>query len=119
MSVTVKYATEIIKLKNTVLVYAKPGAGKTTSLGMLPGKTLVLDVDRTTGVLKGKKNIDIIEVDNLKPLESMSEIIKELKKGLIDRYDNVALDNLSELERCILAEYGANGKNDGVPAICE
>ncbi len=29
----------------------------------------------------------------------------------------MALDNLRELERCILDEYGANGKNDGVPAI--
>ncbi|MFR7592474.1 MAG: AAA family ATPase [Longibaculum sp.] len=117
MSIAIKNATEIKGLKNTILIYAKPGAGKTTSLGMLPGKTLVLDVDRTTGVLKGNKNIDIIEVDNINPLESMSEIITEFKKGLLDQYDNVALDNLSELERCILAEYGANGKNDGVPAI--
>lgn len=117
MSVEVKKATDIKGLKNTVLVYAKPGGGKTTSLGMLPGKTLVLDVDRTTGVLKGNKNIDIIEVDNLQPLESMSEIITEFKKGLINQYDNIALDNLSELERCMLAEYGANGRNDGVPAI--
>lgn len=117
MSVQVKKATEIKGLKTTALVYAKPGAGKTTSLGMLPGKTLILDVDRTTGVLKGKSNIDIIEVDNIRPLESMNEIITEFKNGLLDQYDNIALDNLSELERCILAEYGANGKNDGVPAI--
>lgn len=117
MGIEVKKATDIKGLKSTILVYAKPGTGKTTALGTLPGKTLVLDVDRTSGVLKGKENIDIIEVDNLMPLESMSEIIVEFKNGLIDQYDNIAIDNLSELERCILAEYGANGKNDGVPAI--
>lgn len=117
MSIEVQKATDIKDLKNTILVYAKPGAGKTTSLGMLPGKTLILDVDRTTGVLKGKENIDIIKVDNLKPLESLNEIILEFKNGLLNDYDNIAVDNLSELERCILAEYGANGKNDGVPAI--
>lgn len=117
MSVKIEKATEIKGLKTTALIYAKPGSGKTTSLGMLPGRTLVLDVDRTTGVLKGKENIDIIKVDNLTPLESLNEIIKVFKEGLLNDYDNIALDNLSELERCILAEYGVNGKNEGVPSI--
>lgn len=117
MGLNIIKATEIKDLKTTILVYAKPGGGKTTSLGMLSGKTLVLDVDRTTGVLKGKENIDIVEVDNINPIGSLSNIIADFRSGEIEQYDNIALDNISELERCMLAEYGTNGKNDGVPAI--
>ena len=31
-------------------------------------------------------------------------------------YTTVAVDNISELERCILSDLGAQGKNKGVPA---
>ena len=34
---------------------------KTYSATFFPGKTLVLDIDRTSKVLKGNKNIDILK----------------------------------------------------------
>ncbi|WP_040596755.1 AAA family ATPase, partial [Parvimonas micra] len=56
------HADEIQKTQNTYLIYGPPGMGKTTSIKFFPGKTLVLDVDRTSKVLKGEKNIDITYV---------------------------------------------------------
>ena len=37
------------------------------------------------------------------------------KAGKLD-YENIVVDNISELERCILSDLGSQGKNKGVPA---
>lgn len=118
MVLKINKATEIKAAKGTYLIYGPPGMGKTTSLKYLPGKTLVLDVDRTTKVLKGCKNIDIAEVDNIKTFEHWTSILKDMveNKEKYAIYDNIAVDNVSELERCILSDLGSQGKNKGVPA---
>ncbi|MBH0338679.1 DNA-binding protein, partial [Bacillus thuringiensis] len=36
--------------KAKIIIYSKPGNGKTTVAGLLPGKTLVLDIDGTSQV---------------------------------------------------------------------
>ena len=108
---------ELVKdLKATgtsTLMYANPGAGKTTALSMLPGKTLIIDVDKGTSVLSDKpENVDIVR---LKPdLSNLKSIIDEVKE--LD-YDNVCLDTVSELEKTMLTNYGRIGKNDGAPEI--
>lgn len=56
---------ETLEVQNeTFLLYAPPGMGKTSTVKYLEGKTLVLDVDRTSHVLKGNPNIEIMYVDN-------------------------------------------------------
>ena len=90
--------------------------GKTSSAKYFPGKTLVLDIDRTSNVLKGCPNIDIVEVDNLDTYKFWSDLLVELVDQHKGKYDNIMVDNLSELERCILADFGRKGKNRGVPA---
>lgn len=49
-------AAELEREKVTAFIYAPPGMGKTTLLGSLPGKTLIIDVDRGTSgfARKGK-----------------------------------------------------------------
>lgn len=116
MALSIKKATDIKKAKGTYLIYGPPGMGKTTSLKYLPGKTLVLDVDRTSKVLRGCDDIDILEVDNIKTWKDWENIILELDKGYKGKYDNVAVDNISELERCLLSDLGSEGKNKGVPS---
>lgn len=118
MVLNIKKATEIKDTKGTYLIYGPPGMGKTSSLKYLPGKTLVLDVDRTTRVLKGCKNIDIAEVDNINTFQHWTNILKDMveNKEKYSQYDNIAVDNVSELERCILSDLGSQGKNKGVPA---
>ena len=97
--------------KVTGLIYSPPGMGKTTLLGMLPGKTLIVDIDRGTSVLRDNANIDVVRLSE--DLRNMNEILAELQDKC--EYDNVCLDSLSELERAMLAYFGRMGRNDGVP----
>lgn len=104
-------AAELKQEKQTILLYAPPGFGKTTLLGTLPGKTLVIDVDRGTSVLQGNKNVDIVRLDeNLSDLPKVCEMLEKKNE-----YQNVCLDSLSELEKAMLTVYGREGKNDGAP----
>lgn len=109
-------AMEITNAQKTYLIYAPPGMGKTTSIKYFPGKTLVLDVDRTSKVLKGQENIDIVYVDNTGTWEFWEKLILDLDKNYKDVYDNIVVDNISELERCLLSDLGSKGKNKGVPS---
>lgn len=106
-------ATELQDEKVTALFYAPPGMGKTTLLGSLSGKTLIVDVDRGTSVLKGKENVDIVRLSE--DLSDLPEILRELQTSC--PYDNVCIDSLSELERGMLTYFGRVGKNDGVPEM--
>jgi phage nucleotide-binding protein len=116
MTLQITNAADIKATKGTYLIYGAPGMGKTTALKYLPGKTLVLDVDRTSKVLKGCKNIDIVQVDNIGTWDFWEKLIIELYENYKGKYDNVCVDNVSELERCILSDLGSKGKNKGVPS---
>lgn len=100
----------------TALLYGQPGMGKTTTIKYLPGKTLVFDVDRTTRVLSGCESIDICYVDNRDTWTNWRELLTEVVEKYNGKYDNYVVDNISELERCILSDLGRKGKNNGVPA---
>ena len=106
-------AAELEREKVTAFIYAPPGMGKTTLLGSLPGKTLIIDVDRGTSVLRGKENIDIVQLSE--SLIELREVLTMLQTKC--EYDNVCIDSLSELERGMLTVYGREGKNDGVPEL--
>lgn len=109
-------ATDIKTDKGTYLIYGAPGKGKTTSIKYFPGKTLVLDIDRTSRVLKGEPDIDIVYIDNENTWEDWGKTITELSQNFVGKYDNIVVDNVSELERCILSSLGSAGKNNGVPS---
>ncbi len=117
MALEIVNAADIKKEKGTYLIYGPPGIGKTTSIKFFPGKTLVLDVDRTTKVLKGTLNIDIAKINNMDTWEHWEEVILDLTRNFVGKYDNIVVDNISELERCLLSDLGSKGKNHGVPSI--
>ena len=114
----------------TALLYCAPGMGKSTAIGIIAeksaGKTLVLDVDRTITktlakreVVKDISRIAIREIDNIHTWSDWEAALKELgelKKNGEFPFENIAVDNISELERCILSDLGSQGKNKGVPA---
>ena len=107
-------AKEIKVDKITAFIYGIPGIGKTTLLSMLPGKTLIIDIDRGTNVLAGADNVDVVRVSE--DIHELKEIYDYLSTGKA-KYDNICLDSLSELERGMLAYYGRLGNNNGVPAL--
>lgn len=108
---------ETLEIQNeTFLLYAPPGMGKTSTIKYIEGKTLLLDVDRTSHVLKGNPNIEIMYVDNKKTWDWYTEFCKYAETNLKGKFDNIVIDNVSELERCMLSSLGDKGKNNGVPS---
>lgn len=123
---------DVVKKKQpvTALLYCAPGVGKSTTLGVIAekseGRTLILDVDRTfvptmskNEVVKDFSKVDVVQVDNIDTFQSWTDILIELDKLAKDGklpYENICVDNISELERCILSDLGSKGKNKGVPA---
>lgn len=119
----------------TALLYCAPGVGKSTAIGLIAeaseGNTLVLDIDRTImrtlakkEVVKDTDRLLVQQIDNINTFEDWSNVLKEIgendAKFLKDNnITTVAVDNISELERCILSDLGAKGKNKGVPAMAD
>ena len=117
----------------TALLYCAPGVGKSTTIGLIAeaseGNTLVLDVDRTIArtlakgeVVKSTDKVLINEINNIDTFDSWAKTLKEIGESNILKENNiktVAVDNISELERCILSDLGSKGKNKGVPAMAD
>ena len=135
---------EATNLPYTALLYCKPGVGKSTAIGLAAerseGNTLVLDVDRTITrtlakgeVVKDFSKVFVQEIDNRGKLEvngqlisagtfaDWSEKLREITPEFLkaNNITTVAVDNISELERCILSDLGQQGKNKGVPAMAD
>lgn len=107
----IKHAESIDRTtKWRVLIYGKPGVGKTSAIRNLTGKTLVLDLDDSSKVLAGAPNIDVQPFDRSNP----SEEWKEFLTGLAERlkgYDNLVIDNVSAFEKDWFVERGRASKN--------
>lgn len=116
-------------LPYTALLYCAPGVGKSTAIGLIAeaseGKTLVLDVDRTITrtlnkgeVVKDTSKLFVHPIDNIHTFDDWTKTLTEITPEFLAKYDirTVAVDNISELERCILSDLGSKGKNKGVPA---
>lgn len=102
---------DIDRTKNwRVLIYGKPGVGKTTAIRNLDGKTLVLDLDDSSRVLAGAPNIDVQPFDRSEPSEEWKEFLKNLSER-VSGYDNLVVDNVSAFEKDWFVERGRASKN--------
>lgn len=123
---------EAKNLPYTALLYCKPGVGKSTAIGLIAeaseGNTLVLDIDRTITrtlakgeVVKDTSKVLVQEIDNIHTFEAWTQTLMEITPEWLAKNNikTVAVDNISELERCILSDLGAQGKNKGVPAMAD
>ncbi|AFC68359.1 AAA family ATPase [Streptococcus pyogenes] len=109
-------ATEIKNNDSCYLIYGNPGFGKTSTAKYLPGKTIVINIDKSAKVLRGNESIDIADIDTHKIWGEWLDTVKELLNGAANDYDNIVIDNVSELFRACLANLGREGKNHRVPS---
>jgi phage nucleotide-binding protein len=142
MELTKIDAKAMEKKPYTALLYCAPGVGKSTAIGLIAeaseGNTLVLDVDRTVErtlakgeVVKDTSKVLVAKVENRGKddehgvkgtFQSWTDLLtKEITPEFLkaNKINTVAVDNISELERCILADLGSQGKNKGVPAMAD
>ena len=93
-----------------VLLFGKPGIGKTTLIKQLKGKTLVLSLDNSQRVLAGSENIDVVEFDRNQPTDCMTNFLKEVDE-VLSEYDNLVIDNISSFQSDWFIEQGRKSKN--------
>ena len=80
-----------------VLLYGKPGIGKTSVIKQLKGRVLVLSLDNSYRVLSHGENIDVIKFDREHPTEAITDFLNDVDEVLGD-YDNLVIDNVSSLQ---------------------
>lgn len=103
----IKKASDSLQHGLKVLLYAVSGTGKTTMVGTLPGKTLLLNAENGTLVLKECDNADNIDIIDVKTTSELSEVYLALKSGEL-KYDNVVLDSLSEIGENLFSDIEAD-----------
>lgn len=101
--------------KAKIILYSKPGDGKTTVAGLLPGRTLVLDIDGTSQVLEGHDNVDVAKINGATPHDSILEFYAYAKAN-IGKYDNIFIDNLTHYQKLWLLEKAEKTKS-GMPEL--
>ena len=104
--------------KVTLLIYGRPGIGKTTVAISAP-RTLVVDfddgIDRVEACYRG----DTATVDsNKSAIEKYNEFINDLKSSDLSDYDTIVIDTLGKFQELatpvVIAENSVNGQKDGV-----
>ena len=101
--------------KAKIIIYSKPGDGKTTVARLLPGKTLMLSIDGTEQVLEGAANVDVARINADDPESSIREFYMYAKKH-IEQYDNIFIDNLTHYQKLWLLKRGDTTKS-GMPEL--
>lgn len=98
----------------TILLYGDPGIGKTTAVGTIPGRTLVIDIDGGSQVLRCNDSVDILPIHE--DMDGWKEMMLDLPE-IVSDYSTIVLDNFSELEKYMLMRLADSGKNKGVPEM--
>ena len=99
MEFNIKNTKDIANDGVKILLHSASGTGKTTQLGTVDGKVLVLSAESGLLVLKDKQ-IDVIDIDCI---DTLARVYVAIKDGELV-YDTVCLDSLSEISDMIIEE---------------
>lgn len=121
-------ATESVNPHTCAVIYAHPGKGKTTSIGLMNPefRKLIIDIDESSAVLRSKSNWNKIEglAEGIEKtsifrvggdLKNLRTIVDWLMSGRYADFDLIVVDNLTEYEQRRLRELASTGRNRGVP----
>jgi len=100
-----KKATDLKSEGVTAILYSDPKCGKTHMLHTLKGKTLLVDIDGGACVINDCPNVEVIEIKS--DLSNFEEILQDLQTD-VSKFDNIVIDNISELEKLILIHRSYN-----------
>lgn len=97
-----------------VVLYSDAGAGKTTAVGTLPGRKLLISAEKGAKSLGRlpKEMRDLVQVVEVRTIAGLREVYDEVKAGRV-QCDWIALDSISEIAEIALAEYKKNGVLQG------
>lgn len=91
------------------LIYGVAGVGKTTLSQYLKGKTYLLSLDDSFHRIDfWKRKNDIWNIDPEKPIEDLIEFAKAFDPS---KYDNLVIDNVSNLQKLWFIEKAKESKN--------
>lgn len=111
MALKTTNAAQINRTENwRVLLYGKPGQGKTSAVKNLKGKVLVIDLDGSGKVLAEHENIEVYKFDRTHPTEDMTHVLRELPEMVKD-FDTVVFDNITAFQLDWFVERGRTSKN--------
>jgi phage nucleotide-binding protein len=103
----IKKTGEIATKRFVALVVGPSGIGKTSLVRTLPdpeSKILIISAESGLACLDGT-DIDVIEVDPLKPMESLEEIYDALTTDAYKKkYNYIFVDSLTEIGQLIVSE---------------
>lgn len=95
-----------------LLLYALPGAGKTTLSAKIGKHPLILDVENGAGYVK----CDVVEHKDLNTVEKfygvLAELLSQAKTGKLE-YDNIVIDSIDETVRMLEARMGGAVDENG------
>lgn len=94
------------KLTTRVLLYGKPGAGKTTAAKYLPDeKPFMLSLDNSfKRIPEWAKNPNVWMIDGYQPWEDIQDFTRYFKQNM-NKYDALIVDNLTNFEQIIFTEF--------------
>jgi len=123
MALQIKKSKDATSDGVSMVIYSEAGVGKTSTLATLPGKTLLLNAENGTLVLKDF-DIDIIDItgglvsevtdvtpatpdETISKMEHLWYVFDLIESGEL-KYDNIALDSITEVSDWIEANLAAD-----------
>jgi len=105
--IKIKKTGEIATKRFVALIAGPSGIGKTSLAKTLPdpeSKILIISAESGLSCLDGT-NIDVIEVDTMKPVESLEEIYDALSTDAYKKkYSYIFIDSLTEIGQLVVSE---------------